>query len=109
MSSGPPPPEARAFQRPRGSGPGGADDMHEMREAIVLQVATLGGFKLVTSLLILYFFPSWHALIVILGLSVPWIIAGVWYSGFYARVRLRLLRMRALRKRLLYEEWHVDS
>ena len=34
-------------------------------------------FKLVTSIMVLYFFPSWHAVIVILAVSVPWIVAGV--------------------------------
>jgi hypothetical protein len=84
------------------------EDSNELRSVIVLQVATLGIFKLLTSAMIVYFFPSWHALLVVAGLSVPWLIAGAWYTGWYSRLRLRLLRVRARRNRLLYEEWHVD-
>jgi len=83
----------------------GTDDY---RPVLIAQIATLGVFKIVTSIMILYFFPSWHALLVVIGLSIPWVLGGCWYAGFYSRIKLRLIRVRARRKKLLYQEWHVD-
>jgi hypothetical protein len=41
-------------------------------------------------------------------LSSMWIIAGAIYFGAVTRVKLRLLRGRARRKQLLYQEWNVE-
>lgn len=82
--------------------------MDDSRTIIIAHVATLGVFKLVTSVMILYFFPSWHALIVIVALSIPWIVAGIWYGGLYSRVRVRLVRGRRRRALLIHQEWNVD-
>jgi len=82
--------------------------MDDARPVLITYVATLGVFKIVTSILILYYFPSWHAVVIIVALSIPWIVAGVWAGGIYSRVRLRLLRVRRRRKALLHQEWHVD-
>ncbi|RIK47046.1 MAG: hypothetical protein DCC58_01165 [Chloroflexi bacterium] len=82
--------------------------MNDTRSVIILHVATLGGFKLLTSLLVLYYFPSWHAVVVIAAVSIPWIAAGIWYGGIYSRVRLRLHRVRRRRAYLLYQEWNID-
>ena len=82
--------------------------MDDSRATLIIHIATLGGFKIVTSILILYFFPSWEALVVVLGLSVPWIVAAIWYFGVYSRVHLRLVRVRARRKELVRQEWNVD-
>lgn len=82
--------------------------MDDTRAILIAHIATLGGFKFATSILILYFFPSWHALIMILALSVPWIVAGCWYFGVYSRVRLRLVRGRMRRGAMVHKEWHVD-
>lgn len=81
----------------------------ETRSVLIAQVVTLGVFKIVTSILILFYFPSWHALIVILALSVPWIAAGVWYGGVVSRVKMRLMRGRMRRKQLLHQEWNLDT
>lgn len=80
----------------------------EARTTLITQVATFGVFKLVTSIMIIWFFPSWEAVLVVLGLSVPWIIAAIWFGGIYSRIRLRLVRVRLRRKELLRQEWHVD-
>lgn len=82
--------------------------MDDSRTALITQIATFGAFKVVTSVLILWFFPSWEALLVVLGLSVPWIIGAVWYFGIASTVRLRLIRVRAKRKELLRQEWRLD-
>jgi hypothetical protein len=80
----------------------------ETRSVLIAHIATLAGFKLVTSILILAFFPSWHALIVIVALSVPWVAVGLWYGGVVSRIRLRLVRARMRRKKMLHQEWNVD-
>lgn len=80
----------------------------ETRSVLIAHAATLGVFKIVTSILILFYFPSWDALLVILALSVPWIVAAVWYGGVVSRVKLRLVRARMQRKRLLQQEWNVE-
>lgn len=69
---------------------------------------TLAAFKLATSALVLYFFPSVESLLIVIMLSVPWVIGGFVYFGFYSRVKMRLIRVRARRKRLIYQEWNVD-
>jgi hypothetical protein len=82
--------------------------MDDSRAILITHIATLGGFKIVTSILILYFFPSWSAVLVVLGLSVPWIVAAIWYFGVYSRLHLRLVRMRVRRKELVRQEWNID-
>lgn len=69
---------------------------------------TLAAFKLVTSALVLFFFPSVDALLIVIALSVPWIIGGIVYFGIYTKVKLRLIRVRTRRRRLIYQEWNVD-
>ncbi len=69
---------------------------------------TLAAFKLVTSALVLFFFPSVEALLIVVALSVPWVIGGFVYFGFYARIRMRLMRVRARRRQLIYQEWNLD-
>ena len=85
-----------------------AEDSSADRAVLTAFVATLVGFKLVTSVMVLYFFPSTHALILVLALSSMWIIAGAIYGGLVTRVKMRLLRARARRRQLLFEEWNVD-
>ena len=80
----------------------------DSRTILIAHIATLGGFKVVTSVLILYYFPSWEAVLIVCGLSVPWFVAAIWYFGLVTRVRLRLMRVRARRAQLLHQEWNVD-
>ncbi|HUG15492.1 MAG TPA: hypothetical protein VMM78_10815 [Thermomicrobiales bacterium] len=85
-----------------------AEDTEADRAVLTAFVVTLVAFKLVTSVMVLYFFPSLHALIIVLALSSMWIIAGAIYGGLTTRVKMRFLRARARRRQLLYEEWNVD-
>lgn len=84
------------------------DESAADRAILTAFILTLVGFKLVTSVMVLYFFPSRHALILVLALSSMWIIAGAMYFGAITRVKVRLLRGRARRRKLLHEEWNVD-
>jgi hypothetical protein len=78
------------------------------RAVVVSFIATLFAVKILTSILILIVFPSVDAALVICALSVPWFIGAGWYFGVAGRLRLRLMRVRARRRRLIYEEWNVD-
>lgn len=79
------------------------------RAVIKGQIAALGGLKLVASILTLYYFPSWHAVLIVGVLSLPWLIAGGYYLGRSGWFRYRYWKHRHLRKRLLREEWLLDE
>jgi hypothetical protein len=78
------------------------------RAVVISFIATLFAVKILTSILILIVFPSVDAALVICALSVPWFVGAGWYFGVAGRVRMRLMRGRARRRRLIYEEWNVD-
>lgn len=65
--------------------------------------------KLLTSLLILYHFPSWHTLVLVLALSVVWFVPPFYYFSRHSQGHFRLLRGRARRNELLRQEWEVDE
>lgn len=79
------------------------------RTVLKARIATIAGVKLAVSILTLYYFPSWHTLWIVIGLSIPWVIAGVYYLARVGWVRYRLWQLHALRRRLIYEEWHVPD
>lgn len=87
-----------------------AESESDANERAILKtfVLTLVALKVVTSAMILYVFPSMHALVVVLALSLMWLIAGVTYGGAYSRIKFRLLKARARRRQLLHQEWNVD-
>ncbi|HQX63394.1 MAG TPA: hypothetical protein PK593_08040 [Thermomicrobiales bacterium] len=84
------------------------EDPSEMRTVVWASVWTLFAFKVVTSILILIVFPTLDAVAVVVALSVPWFIAALFYFGVTGRVRMRLLRVRARRRKLIYQEWNVE-
>lgn len=79
------------------------------RTVIKSQIAALGFVKLVASALTLYYFPSWHAVLIIGVLSLPWLAAGGYFFGRTGWFRYRFWKYRHLRKRLLREEWLLDE
>lgn len=79
------------------------------RTLLKAQIATLAGVKLVASILTLYYIPSWHTLLFVVLLSVPWVIGGGWYLYRSGKIGMQRWRVRKLRRRLIYEEWHVDD
>ncbi len=84
------------------------EDETEVRTIVWASVWTLLGFKIVTSILILIVFPTMDAFAVVIALSAPWFIGGLFYYGFFGKVRMRLLRARARRRKLIYQEWNID-
>jgi hypothetical protein len=99
---------------PTESTTGGDDDFRYVerdddgRAVVIAFIITLFVAKVVTSIFILIIFPSIDAALVVCALSVPWIIAAGWYFKIVGHVRLRLMRARAKRRKLIYEEWNVD-
>lgn len=81
----------------------------EARTVIKARIATIAAVKLVTSILTLYYFPSWHALVVVVGLSVPWVVGGIYYAVRSSWLGYRIWRFRQFRKRLIREEWEVED
>ncbi len=72
-------------------------------------VGSLVAVKLITSLLILYHFPSWHSVMLVVMLSVIWFVPPLYYLVRNPRARYRLLRARARRHKLLRQEWEVEE
>ena len=91
-----------------GSAYGYREDDTDVQTIVWASVGTLFGFKLVTSILILVVFPTIDALLIVLALSVPWFFAMIYYVVFFEGSRFRLLRARARRRKLIYQEWNVD-
>ena len=79
------------------------------KAVIKTQIAALGFVKLVASILTLYYFPSWQAVLVIAVLSFPWLVGGGYFLGRSGWFRYRYWKYRHLRKRLLREEWLLDE
>lgn len=77
------------------------------REVIRWTIWTIVAFKVVTSLMVLWFFPSWGALGFVCALSVPWFVA----AGIWLRRRVQWWhdrrRIRARRAQLIASEWDL--
>lgn len=79
------------------------------RAVIKGHIASLLIVKFFTTVLVLYYFMSWQASLILVVLSLPWIFAGAYYFGRNGRFRYRHWKYRHLRERLIREEWHVDE
>lgn len=79
------------------------------KAVIKTQIGALGFVKLVASVLTLYYFPSWEAVLIIAVLSLPWLVGGGYFLGRSSWFRYRSWKYRHLRKRLLREEWLLDE
>lgn len=80
--------------------------MEEIDRAVIRwTIWTILGFKIVTSLMVLWVFPSWGAVGLVSALSVPWFVAGaLWLRRWIERAMLRR-RIRARRAQLIASEW----
>jgi len=84
------------------------EDPADIKTIIWASIWTLLGFKIVTSIIILIAFPTTDAFWMVMALSAPWIFGGLFYYGFFGRIRPGMVRMRARRKKLIHQEWNVD-
>lgn len=78
------------------------------KQILIALAATFIGVKIVTSIMILYFFPSWTAFWIIMALSAIGFMPLIMFAPGYVRRHYRLWQWRLRRKRLLREEWNVD-
>lgn len=65
--------------------------------------------KFVTSIMILYYFPSWTTFMLLILLSIAWFIPPLFYLMHNPKGRYRLWRARVRRRELLRQEWHVEN
>lgn len=72
-------------------------------------VGSLFAVKFLTSLLVLYYFPSWHTLLIVVALSFFWFVPPIYYFSTHSKGHIRLLKARARRKELLRQEWDVEE
>jgi hypothetical protein len=72
-------------------------------------VGSLLTVKLVTSILVLYYFPSWHTLVLVVAFSVLWFVPPIAYFGIHSQRRYRLVKVRLRRKELLRQEWETEE
>lgn len=72
-------------------------------------IGSLVTLKLLTSIMILYFFPSWHTVLLVVVLSVVWFVPPVYYLTRHSQGRFRLIRARVRRNELLRQEWNVEE
>ena len=72
-------------------------------------IGALFAFKFVTSIFILYYFPSWHTVLFLAVLSTAWFVPPIYYLARNPRGRFRLLRARVRRGELLRQEWEVEE
>lgn len=82
---------------------------NEDKQVVWAFVGSLMTAKLVTSILILYYFPSWHSLMLVVVLSLVWFIPPIAYLGHRSQGRYRLVKTRLRRKQLLRQEWDVGE
>ncbi len=79
------------------------------RTVLRWRIGSLVFIKLATSVVTLFYFPSWHALLIVMLLSVPWfLLGGYWTARSLINYRQRR-QVLQLRDRLIFEEWHVDG
>lgn len=79
------------------------------RTLLKAQIATLAAVKIAASIITLYYIPSWHAVFIVAILSIPWLVGAGWYIYRSSRFGVARWKVRKLRARLIYEEWHVDD
>ena len=78
------------------------------RETLWGMALTLIAFKVITSVLVVWFFPSWTAVLLVIGLSALWILPLLYIVPRHMQRRYRLWNVRLRRRRLLEAEWNAD-
>ena len=78
------------------------------RTALWTLVWVMFTFKAVTALMILIMLPGEGTIPLLIAMHVPWFLGAVALLAIPGIVWYRLIRVRAKRKRLIWEEWHVE-
>lgn len=95
----PPPARTTRVREPAGE---------DVRATLWGMALTLIGFKIVTSVLILWYFPSWNALFIVIALSSLWFLPLAYLVPRHVSIRQRIWRMRLKRRELMHQEWNID-
>ena len=82
---------------------------NEDKSVVWAFVGSLVTIKLFTSVMVLYYFPSWHTLMLVVALSIAWFIPPFFYLGLHTHRRYRLVKVRLRRKELMRQEWDVEE
>ncbi|HEX3723520.1 MAG TPA: hypothetical protein VHV31_12060 [Nitrolancea sp.] len=66
-------------------------------------------FKIFTLIVILWLTSSWQAVVFVVASHVLWLIIGAILIAGPATFWTRLVRVRARRRQLVHQEWHVED
>ena len=81
----------------------------DVRTTLIGMAIAVIMFKVVTSVMIIWFFPSWQAVALVVALNTLWFVPVLYYVPRHAHIRYRLWNVRLRRKQLLAEEWRMDN
>ena len=81
----------------------------EARAGIVAFVGALGGFKLAVAVTIFLMQPSGPSAALLVGLHGYWLMTPLLLLGLPTLFWLRLVRVRARRRKLIQEEWQLRA
>ena len=79
------------------------------RGAMYAYIGILAGFKIFTLIVILWLTSSWQAVVFVVAIHVLWFAVAAGLVAGPATFWARLVRMRARRRQLLHQEWHVEE
>ena len=80
----------------------------ENRAAMWTYIWVMVGFKLVTIAMILWFTHAFAAVAILIALHIPWIAAAVFLMGIPSAFWYRLIKVRARRSELIWQEYNVS-
>lgn len=81
----------------------------EDKSVVLAFLYSLVTVKVVTSIMIVYFFPSWHTVMLSVVLSLVWFVPPILYFANLSPGKYRLFKGRMRRAELLRQEWEVEE
>jgi tetrahydromethanopterin S-methyltransferase subunit E len=79
------------------------------RRAMYAYFGVLLAFKIFTLIVILWLMSSWEAVVFVVASHVLWLIVGAILIAGPAAFWTRLVRVRARRRQLVHQEWHIEE
>lgn len=79
------------------------------RRAMYAYIGILLAFKIFTLIVILWLTSSWEAVVFVVASHVLWLTVGAILIAGPATFWARLVRVRARRRQLVHQEWHVEE
>jgi hypothetical protein len=84
-------------------------DTEDDRRAMYAYFGILVAFKIFTLIVILWLTSSWQAVVFVVASHVLWLVVATVLIAGPAAFWARLVRVRAKRRHLLRQEWHVEE